>query len=204
MAGDNEVLENGTEMFPSKLKQLLEEKGMSQADLARRLGTTRQSVAGYCNGQTRVIPYDKLVAIAKICGVSTDYLLTDTKTKSPDYSMQTACALTGLSEDSIHMLNSTPAGPVINYLLHTGDGSLWQDLSGYLDSSLQEEDCYLEVDARSTEIKKAAEDSGSRQPNVYKVKNSEIVERVLLGRITASLRQYRRDYRKWASENSPR
>ena len=201
MANNKSVLETEKEMLPTKLRKLLEESKMTQTELAGRLNMTRQNLAGYLNGQIKVIPYDKIVKLAEIFGVSTDYLLTDIQTRSPDMSMRTAVEMTGLSEDSIQMLNTAPAGRVIEFLLHDGNDILWQNLSGFLGTALPQREEYLEIDAYNPEIKKTSDAEEPWQPNVYKVKNTEIVEQVLLNEIVKNLKEYKKGYYSWVLEH---
>lgn len=60
-----------------RLKELRKEKGMTQADMARRLGIARTTYAGYELGSIEP-PFGKVSAIASILSVSVDYLNGDT------------------------------------------------------------------------------------------------------------------------------
>lgn len=60
--------------FSAKLKALLKERGMKQAELARRLGSTQTSVCRYVSGQ-RIPTVDVAVLIADALNVSMDELL---------------------------------------------------------------------------------------------------------------------------------
>lgn len=57
-----------------RLRQLREDKDLSQADLAAILGTTRQQISKYETGQQEMT-VGKLVAICRALNVSADYLL---------------------------------------------------------------------------------------------------------------------------------
>ena len=57
-----------------KLQKLRQEKGLSQEQLAEELAVSRQAVGKWESGQSRP-EMDKLVALAALFGVSTDYLL---------------------------------------------------------------------------------------------------------------------------------
>lgn len=59
-----------------KIQQLRKQKGMSQEQLAEKLGISRQSVSKWESGQSVPEP-DKIVRISEIFDVSTDYLLKD-------------------------------------------------------------------------------------------------------------------------------
>lgn len=61
-------------MFSIRLKQLREEKGYSQAVLARKLGVGQSTVGMWENGKNK--PHNSyLTMLSEIFGVSTDYLL---------------------------------------------------------------------------------------------------------------------------------
>lgn len=57
-----------------KIQILRQEKGLSQEQLAERLGVSRQSVSKWETGQSRP-DMDKLVVLAELFGVSADYLI---------------------------------------------------------------------------------------------------------------------------------
>lgn len=57
-----------------KLRALRTAKGMTQEQLAKRLGLTKSVISAYENA-ARYPSYDILVRIAAIFGVTTDYLL---------------------------------------------------------------------------------------------------------------------------------
>lgn len=67
-------MEKGMFLFAEKIKALREKKGLTQAELARKLGLTRSSINGWEMGlaapSTSVI-----VELSKIFHVTTDYLL---------------------------------------------------------------------------------------------------------------------------------
>lgn len=57
-----------------KIKQLRTQRGLSQAALAKQLGISKSVASSYETG-VHLPPYDILVQLSKIFGVSTDYLL---------------------------------------------------------------------------------------------------------------------------------
>mgnify|MGYP002548266835 FL=1 len=61
-------------MIAEKIKALREARGWSQAELSRRLGITRNGVNSWEQGLSMPSPAC-LVDLAKVFGVSTDYLL---------------------------------------------------------------------------------------------------------------------------------
>ena len=60
--------------FGQKLQMLRQRAGMSQDALAERLGVSRQAVSRWERDETMPDP-DKIVALADLFGVTTDYLL---------------------------------------------------------------------------------------------------------------------------------
>ena len=64
----------GGEMIAEKIKMLRESKGMTQSDLARRLGITRSGVNAWEMGIS-VPSTQYVVELAQLFGVSSDYLL---------------------------------------------------------------------------------------------------------------------------------
>lgn len=197
MSNSTSVLETEKEMLPVKLRSLLKEKNMTQTELAKRMNMSRQNLQGYLNGQIKIIPYDRLVKLAEIFGVSTDYLLTDTTTRSPSLDIRTAVKVTGLSEDAIYQLRRAPAGTVIEYLLSDENSQIWQDLRAYFGTSLPEKDVFLEVDPYNDDVKKTDGKTESANPNIYKVSNREIVEQVLIDKIVDELKKQKKGFRRW-------
>jgi transcriptional regulator with XRE-family HTH domain len=62
------------ETLGARIARLRRDLGMTQAELAERLGVTQPAVSDYENGDIR-LPADVVVQIARIVGVSTDELL---------------------------------------------------------------------------------------------------------------------------------
>ena len=57
-----------------KIKQLRSQKNISQIDLAKQLGVSKSVISSYEN-EIHLPPYDILIKMARLFGVSTDYLL---------------------------------------------------------------------------------------------------------------------------------
>lgn len=66
--------EKGRSMLSEIIQKLRKSRGMSQVELAKKLGVTKQAVSNWENNN--ILPsIDMLVRIAKFFSVSTDYLL---------------------------------------------------------------------------------------------------------------------------------
>ena len=63
-------------IFADKLINLRKKAGMSQEELADRLGVSRQSVSKW-EGAQSIPDINKVIELSNIFGVSTDYLLKD-------------------------------------------------------------------------------------------------------------------------------
>lgn len=87
----------------SRLKQLMDERGVKQKTLAEYLGITRQAVAQYVSGTTKPNT-DVLAKIAQFFSVSADYLLGISPIQTQDITTQEMCAQLGLSEWNIESL----------------------------------------------------------------------------------------------------
>lgn len=94
---------NKNALFPSRLRALREEKGVSQAGLAAVLGVSKSTIGLYETGDT--LPDIKTAdELADYFGISTDYLLGRTDVRSCDIQIQSVCSYTGLSEDTIEQI----------------------------------------------------------------------------------------------------
>jgi len=60
--------------FYERLKHLREDNDLSQTDIAKLLGTTRQQISKWETG-TQMMGVDKYIKLAKYYNVSVDYLL---------------------------------------------------------------------------------------------------------------------------------
>lgn len=73
------------EAFAERLKEILDDKDVSQARLAKAMETTPQAISSYVKGKTTP-DYDMLCNIAEYLGVTTDYLLGVSHTLSDEES----------------------------------------------------------------------------------------------------------------------
>lgn len=60
--------------FSVRLRQLRENKRMTQSQLAQKVGVTRSMISAY-ETDIRLPSYDVLIALASVLGTNTDYLL---------------------------------------------------------------------------------------------------------------------------------
>lgn len=74
----------GDHMIYKRIRDLREDKDITQDKIANQLGVSQRSYSYYENGRNK-IPLDILVAIADFHGVSTDYLLNRTDKKETNH-----------------------------------------------------------------------------------------------------------------------
>lgn len=61
-----------------RIQDLLRERGMTQSDLAEKIGISGGALNRYISGETDKIAAENIVKIARVFGVSTDFLLCET------------------------------------------------------------------------------------------------------------------------------
>lgn len=83
--------------LPYRLKELRQQKNLTQAKVADSLGITQQSYARWENGKVTPTP-EKLSKIAKFYGVTTDYLL---EGKKDDVDSLTVDAIFRMASDGL-------------------------------------------------------------------------------------------------------
>lgn len=91
--------------FSSRFLQLCAQEDKALAQWGAIFHTTRQTISNWQTGES-VPDIIKLADIAQYFGVSTDYLLGLSDTKSPDASAKAAVEYTGLSEEAVERLHS--------------------------------------------------------------------------------------------------
>lgn len=94
-----EVMANFTE----RLRQLRDESGKTQSQIAKELGLTPQAFSYFVNG--REPNYETLGKIADYFQVSVDYLLGRSDVKTADTTVRVICEYTGLIEEMVTLLN---------------------------------------------------------------------------------------------------
>jgi len=94
------------------IRELRIQRGMTQVDLAKRLGVSKSVISSYENG-VHLPPYDILIRLSALFGVSCDYLLgvSDTPYISVDGLTQKQIeALQGIAEE-LRQLNRNTNAP---------------------------------------------------------------------------------------------
>lgn len=96
------------------IKDIRNNKGMKQEECANKLGISRAALSSYENG-SRTMDIDILYKFCALFDVSADYILgrAEIKTINPD--IQTACKVTGLSEETINNLNEISKNNLFDY-----------------------------------------------------------------------------------------
>lgn len=90
--------------FSQKLKNLREDLGLNQSQMADKLGVSRGSISFYENGD-RIPDIEFLARVSKEFNVSADWLLGQSDTKSLDGEIKQICKYTGLSQAAISQLH---------------------------------------------------------------------------------------------------
>lgn len=90
--------------FLERFRDLFNEKGCSQVELANAIGSARGTVATWLDGKTAPNVY-MVKALAEYFSVSADYLLCISDTRSSDVNVKAAMEYTGLSEEAVEWLH---------------------------------------------------------------------------------------------------
>ena len=90
--------------FTERLRQLRDESGKTQSQIAKELGLTPQAFSYFVNG--REPNYETLGKIADYFQVSVEYLLGRSDVKTEDPTVREICKFTGLSEKVVSILRS--------------------------------------------------------------------------------------------------
>lgn len=91
--------------FAVRMRSLFEENNIKQANLAKKIGTTRQTVGNWLLGNSQP-DFDTLIKIADYFETTTDYLLGRTENRTTDIEIQAISEYTGLNENSVNCLHS--------------------------------------------------------------------------------------------------
>lgn len=87
-----------------RIKELREERGESQADLAAALNLSQRATIEQWEKGTRFIKAAQLAEIARHFNVSADYLLSLSDVQTQDTELRAVCEYTGLSENTINRI----------------------------------------------------------------------------------------------------
>lgn len=96
---------NSTPEFSSRLKELINEKGLSLRDLAADMGVTFTALSDWQRGN-KTPRADSIVILARYFGVSSDYLLGLTDVRTSETDIRSVAEYTGLSENAISTLQN--------------------------------------------------------------------------------------------------
>ena len=103
--------------FPTRLRQLVKEKGVTQAELASLLGISRQSFSAYCDGNTQP-NIENTVKMAEYFGVSVDYLFGLSDIRATDPATRSLCETLKLPDEAINAIqNNEAVREVIRFLI---------------------------------------------------------------------------------------
>lgn len=107
-------------VFPERLREIMQDHGTTQQELAEYVGKSRQAIGYYADGSSSP-DWQTLANLARYFEVSTDWLLGLTDAKSTDFDIQQTCKYTGLSEESVKFLSGkgNPYIGAINVLLES-------------------------------------------------------------------------------------
>lgn len=119
------------DVFPERLREVMQEHGTTQQELAEYIGKSRQAIGYYADGSSSP-DWKTLAKIAQYFEVSADWLLGTTDVQSTDIDVQKICNYLGLSEQSVLFLHNesadTGAISAFDRLLRT-NGKLFHRLS---------------------------------------------------------------------------
>lgn len=91
------------QVFPMRLRGLMEEQQVTQKKLAYAIKMRPQTVSLYTTGQSAP-DINTLKKIAEFFNVSADYLIGLTDVKKPDATIQAICEYTGFSESALSFI----------------------------------------------------------------------------------------------------
>ncbi len=92
-------------VFPERLREIMQDHGTTQQELAEYVGKSRQAIGYYADGSSSP-DWQTIANLARYFGVSTDWLLGLTDTHSTDADIRAVCKYTGLSECALSALHN--------------------------------------------------------------------------------------------------
>lgn len=87
-----------------RLRELIDQSGKTRQELADLLGCDNSTITKHYNGD-RSVTTKYLIKYARHFGVSADYLLGLSDTKTSDTTLRSVCDYTGLSEEVVETLS---------------------------------------------------------------------------------------------------
>lgn len=87
-----------------RLQELIDQSGKTRQELANLLGCDNSTITKHYKGD-RSVTTEYLVKYARHFGVSADYLLGLSDTKTSDTTLRSVCDYTGLSEEVVETLS---------------------------------------------------------------------------------------------------
>ncbi len=127
-----------------RIETALTLSGKKQKDLAEYLGILPNTISYFCKG-TRTPNTEQIIKIAQFLDVSADYLLGLSDNMTIDADIQTACKVTGLSQNTIYTLQAMKECnyfEILNKILsceHEGDYEQLEDILNKIYMYCQEE-----------------------------------------------------------------
>ena len=163
--------------FPRNLREAMQDKRITQAEIGEALGKTRQAVAAYSAGKS-IPDAETLADLSKLLGVSADWLLGLSQHRTTNPTLQAAAEYTGLTEKAIEMITHITAP---NCLFKQAFEELLCDSSatiyGFLDAVDQYADSkVLEVFLDEVYEKLWRDESGGVGPDATPIDKFEEVE----------------------------
>ena len=101
------------DMFSSRLKKLIEEKGVTQQEVASAIGIKQPSLNAWLTGRTRSVRSENLIPLATYFGVDPNWLLTGRKERAgKDFRIAESEVIYTLPEPGRPVLLSVTAGGI--------------------------------------------------------------------------------------------
>lgn len=171
--------------FPTRLREVMDNKRTTQKELADYLGLSRQAVSAYCDGSSSP-DWRTLTKIRNYFGVSADYLLglSDNATVEPE--VQAVCKYTGLTQEAVETLHVYATGEGMYKIIFDleeaqKEGAAYLRVISGLLSCTDSRDVWKNA-ARSVSIDREQEDGGKE--HLEQLSNEfgfETVQKVIIG-----------------------
>lgn len=87
------------ELIIKRLKQIIDDSGLSYVELEKKTGISKSALQRYANGSTKKIPIDVIQAIAETLGVSAAWVMGwEEKNETPDIETLKVALFSGNAE----------------------------------------------------------------------------------------------------------